>query len=112
MRKIILFVAFTGCFLSAQSQVQSGTLVESGRNLVGTADFNVTGTAEGTVIIELAVNRTGVVTSAKVIYDGTTIKSTPQIMKAQNRSKKLTFTPGTRYAEFEYVRVKYTYVKG
>jgi len=112
MRKFIALLAFTGFFLGAQAQVQGGTLVESGRKLVGAADFKVTGQSEGIVVIELAVNRTGNVTGAKVIYDETTIKSTPQVMKAQNSSKKLKFTPGTHYAEFELVRVKYTYVKG
>jgi hypothetical protein len=99
------------CAWVAQAQVQSGTLVESGRKQIGTASFTINGSVSGTVIIELAVNRLGEVTGAKVIPDGTTITSTPSVMKAQNASKKLKFTPGTHFAEFEHVRVKYTYKK-
>ena len=111
MRKWMIVAAFTGCALSAQAQVQSGTLVESGRKQIGTTSFTIQGAATGTVIIELSVNRKGDVTSAIVIPDGTTVTSTPSVMKAQNAAKKLKFTPGTHFAEFEHVRVKYTYKK-
>jgi len=111
MKKSILIFTFISCLSGLNAQVQSGTLVESGRVIVGTGAFTIESVAEGTVIVELAVNRKGEVTSSKIIPDGTTIVSTPQQMKAQNVSKKLKFTPGTRYAEFEHVRVKYTYVK-
>ena len=111
MQKWLIAVAFTGCILSAQSQVQSGTLVDSGRKVVGTADFKVVSATSGTVVIEVAVNRKGEVTGAKVIHDATTIKSTPSVMKAVNAAKKLKFTPGTVYAEFEHARVKYTYAQ-
>jgi hypothetical protein len=111
MRKWMIMVVFTGCVWSAQAQVQSGTLVESGRKQVGTASFTIQGTATGIVIVELAVNRKGEVTGVKVITEETTVVSTPSVMKAQNAAKKLKFTPGTHYAEFEHVRVKYTYKK-
>lgn len=112
MHKWIILAAFTGCVLGAQAQVQSGTVVESGRKVVGAAAYTIESATGGTVIVELAVNRKGEVTSAKVISEGTTITSTPALMKAQNAGKKLKFTPGTHFAEFEHVRVKYTYKKG
>jgi hypothetical protein len=111
MRKWMMVAAVMSCMWGAQAQVQSGTLVESGRKQVGTSSFTINGPVSGTVIIELAVNRLGEVTAAKVIPDGTTITSTPSVMKAQNAAKKLKFTPGTHFAEFEHVRVKYTYKK-
>lgn len=111
MRKWMMAAAIAGCAWGARAQVQGGTLVESGRKQVGTASFTINGSASGTVIVELAVNRVGEVTSAKVIPEGTTVTSTPSVMKAQNAAKKLKFTPGTHYAEFEHVRVKYTYKK-
>ena len=111
MRKWIVVAALWSCWLGADAQVESGTLVESGRKLTSTSAFTINGTVEGEVLLELSVNRKGVVTGAKVIADVTTVKSTPQVMKAQNAAKKLTFTPGTHFAEFEHVRVKYTYKK-
>lgn len=109
MQKAILVIAFAGFFFGAKAQVQSGTLVDSGRKLEGTASFTIDSKTKGTVLLELAVNRKGDVTGAKVIADGTSITSTPSVMKAQNAAKKLKFTAGTHYAEFEHVRVKYTY---
>jgi len=109
MRKWMLVAAVVSCVWGAQAQVQSGTLVDSGRKQVGPGSFTIESSTTGTVIVELAVNRKGEVTSAKVIPEGTTITSTPSVMKAQNAAKKLKFTPGTHYAEFEHVRVKYTY---
>lgn len=109
MQKSILVLAFVGSFFGAKAQVQSGTLVDSGRKLETTAAFSIESKTKGTVLLELAVNRKGEVTAAKVIADGTSITSTPSVMKAQNAAKKLKFTPGTHYAEFEHVRVKYTY---
>jgi hypothetical protein len=111
MRKWLIMVVFAGCALALNAQVQSGTLVTSGRKVLGTPSYTINGSASGTVIVELSVNRKGEVTGAKVIQEGTTITSTPSIMKAQNAAKKLKFTPGTHYAEFEQVRIKYTYAK-
>jgi cell division protein YceG involved in septum cleavage len=107
----MLMTAFAGCMFGVHAQVQSGTLVDSGRKQVGAGSYTINGTVSGTVIVELSVNRKGEVASAKVIPEGTTLSSTPSIMKAQNAAKKLKFTPGTHYAEFEHVRVKYTYKK-
>jgi hypothetical protein len=33
------------------------------------------------------------------------------VIRVVNKSKKLKFTPGTHYAAFEHVRVKYTCTK-
>lgn len=111
MHKWLMAAAFTSCIVAAQAQVQSGTLVDSGRKVVGTADFKIVGATSGTVMVEVSVNRKGEVTAAKVVHDETTITSTPSVMKAVNAAKKLKFTPGTVYAEFEHARVKYTYAK-
>ena len=108
-----LLSAFVVLLLTHTSQAQliSGSLMESGRDVIGKPDFKLTSKTDGTVVVELSVNRLGVVTGCRVIGEGTSIKSTPSVMNAQNASKKLKFTAGTRYAEFEMVRVKYVYVK-
>jgi hypothetical protein len=112
MKKLVLLTIAFLFYSQADSQVLTGTLVDSGRKLL-TADekFIIPGTFEGAVVVELAVNREGVVTGTKIIGEQSTIKSTPSRMKAENAAKKLTFTAGTRYAAFEHVRVKYTYTK-
>lgn len=109
MRKWIIAAACVAGTAGVKAQVQNGTLVDSGRKVQGTPSFRIDSASSGTVILEVAVNRKGEVTGAKVIQDGTTVKSTPSVMKAQNAAKLLKFTPGTHFAEFEHARVKYTY---
>lgn len=112
MKKILLLTIAFLSYSQADSQILTGTLVDAGRKLLTTSEnFTITNTIEGTVVVELAVNREGKVTGTKIIGDQSTIKSTPSRMKAENAAKKLTFTAGTRYAPFEHVRVKYTYTK-
>ena len=112
MLKQILFSAIVLGASVAFGQVQSGTLVDSGRKcLTASPNFQLDGSSEGTIVVELAVNREGVVTGTKIISELTTVSSTPLLMRAQNTAKKLTFTAGTRYAAFEHVRIKYTVKK-
>ena len=110
MKKLLLLTLTFLSYSQADSQILTGTLVDSGRKLLTTDEkFVLPATVDGTVVVELAVNREGIVTGTKIIGDQSTIKSTPSRMKAENAAKKLTFTAGTRYAPFEHVRVKYTY---
>ncbi len=112
MKKLLLLTIAFLSYSQAESQILTGTLVDSGRKLLTVNEkFIIPSAAEGTVVVELAVNREGIVTGTKIIGDQSTIKSTPSRMKAENAAKKLTFTAGTRYAPFEHVRVKYTYTK-
>lgn len=110
MKKLFLFALAFLSYFQADSQILTGTLVDSGRKLL-TADekFTIASAVDGAVVVELAVNREGIVTGTKIIGEESTIKSTPSRMKAENAAKKLKFTAGTRYAPFEHVRVKYTY---
>lgn len=108
MKRLILFATL---FFSVQSygQLLSGTAVESGRVITSETPLTITYKQAGTVTVEVAIDRTGKVTSAKVV-DAEGIKGTPALMPAQNAAKKLTFTPGTGFAKFEHARVKFTYV--
>lgn len=112
LKQFLLTAAFLGAFASF-GQIQGGTLVESGRKcLTQNPNFIIESSAsEGVLVVELAVNREGIVTGTKIIGEQSTLNSTPLIMKVQNASKKLTFTAGTRYAAFEHVRIKYTVKK-
>lgn len=110
MKKFLLLAIAILSYSQADSQVLTGTLVDSGRKLLSTTEnFTISSAAEGVVVVELAVNREGIVTGTKIIGEQSTIKSTPSRMKAENAAKKLKFTAGTRYAAFEHVRVKYNY---
>ncbi|MNJ86479.1 hypothetical protein D3C87_39780 [compost metagenome] len=110
MKKLFLFAIALLSYFQADSQILTGTLIDSGRKLLNTEEkFTITSATDGTVVVELAVNRDGIVTGTKIIGEQSTIKSTPSRMKAENAAKKLKFTAGTRYAPFEHVRVKYTY---
>ena len=109
MKKALLSILLCGFSSIGFSQVIGGTLVNAGRKLLNEASFNISSKTSGEVILELSVNPKGEVTSSKVIREESTISSTPLIMQAQNSSKKLKFTAGTHYEEFDHVKVKYTY---
>lgn len=113
MKKTSLLLLLFHITFNANSQVIPGGTLDSERKLLESASntFTILSTAtSGVVVVECAVDRDGKVTGTKTIGDKSTVKSTPSILKAENLAKKLTFTPGTKYAQFEQVRVKYTYV--
>lgn len=109
MKNLFLIALFTSSSFHFFAQVQSGDAVDSGRKIIGTPKFVIQSKTSGVVIIEVAIDNKGIVTSAKVV-EGTTIKSTPTVMTAQNEAKKLKFTAGTHYPAFQRARIKYTYV--
>ena len=87
-------------------QLIGGKLLDDGRKLISSETFQITDNNVGTIVYELAVNNKGIVTSAKLIPEGTTIISTPTRIKARNYVAKLKFEEGTYYPEFHFVRVK------
>jgi hypothetical protein len=110
MKTIILFMTL---FVSSFSfgQLISGTLMDEGRKLVTVTDFKVTDNNEGVLFYELAVNRKGLVTSARLLKEGTTVISTPTRIKVRNYLVTLKFEEGTYYPEFHHVKVKVTVKK-
>jgi hypothetical protein len=104
--KAILF--FMTLFVSSVSfgQLISGTLVDEGRKMVSTSDFKLIDNNEGVLFYELAVNRKGIVTSARILSEGTTVVSTPTRIKVRNYLMTLKFEEGTYYPEFHHVKVK------
>jgi hypothetical protein len=107
---LLSFLLFFSYF--AHTQVISGGSLDAERKLLdATASFTIeSASTKGHLIVECAVNRDGKVTGTRTLSDKSTVKSTPALMKAENLAKKLTFTPGTKYAPFEHVLVKYTFV--
>lgn len=113
MDYIKIFIAFFSfCFFATHSsaQLMSGSLLDEGRKMITSTDFKFKDVNSGVLIYELAVNRTGKVTSAKVIESGSTIGSTPTRVKVRNYLMGFTFQEGTYYPEFHHVRVKITVV--
>ena len=102
---LILFLSITGI---STAQIIGGTLVDDGRKMISTSNFTVTDSLyTGTVVMSLAVNRKGEVTSGKNIAEGTTITSTPIRIKVRNYAMKLKFEEAVYFPEFHYVTVKF-----
>lgn len=114
MKKTLLLICLSGVSLSAKSQIVSQGTLDANRKITNPTEISFTienSATQGHIVVECAVNRDGIVTSTKTIGDQSSLKSTPSIMKAENLAKKLKFTPGTVYAPFEHVRVKYSFTK-
>lgn len=108
----VLFIAFLIITNSYSfGQLLSGDLKDEGRKLLSTETFILEGRHDGTVVYELAVDRNGKVTSARLIGDQTTISSTPAQIEVYRHVMELKFQPGTHYPEFHHVVVKMTVVK-
>jgi hypothetical protein len=106
---LLLFLSIT-CMSTAQ--IVGGALVDDGRKLISPPNFTIVDSVySGTVVMSLAVNRKGEVTSGKVISEGTTIQSTPVRIKVRNAAMKLKFEESIYFPEFHYVTVKYTVKK-
>jgi hypothetical protein len=105
---LFLFMAFSGM---VYSQLVDGPIVTDKRPLTSTIGFKVIDNNEGVLFYELSVDRTGKVTSATLVKEGTTVISTPTKIKVRNHVMKLQFSAGTHYPEFHKVKVKITTAK-
>lgn len=107
MKKLVILF----CLISSSSfgQLISGSLVDEGRLLLNKSAFIIKGMADGFVKIELAVDRTGKVTSARMVE--TNLKSTPAKYELKNYVKTFTFEKGTHFPKFHHVVVKITMMK-
>ncbi len=111
MKALFLFLFLSVAYAST-AQITGGTLVDDGRKLISKSNFTITDSiCAGTVVMSLAVNRNGEVTSGKYITEGSTITSTPIRIKVRNYAMKLKFEEGVYYPEFHYVTVKFTVTK-
>jgi len=108
--KVLTSITFVLFSILANAQLLSGSLVDEGRKMTSNSTFVIEDSHEGAAVFELAVDREGKVTSAKLISDGTTVVSTPARIKARSHVMGYTFTPGTHFPQFQHVRVKVTLV--
>lgn len=109
--KSIIFIVFSLITTVSYCQLIDGTLVDEQRKLKTETNFKITDSNEGIIYYELAVNRKGMVTSAKLLREGTTVISTPTKILARNYAMSLLFEEGTHFPEFHHVRVKVTVAK-
>ena len=95
----------------AFSQLIDGSIVTDKRALISTIGFKLIDNNEGVLFYELSVDRTGKVTSATLVKEGTTVISTPTKIKVRNHLMQFKFEAGTHYPEFHKVKVKVTTAK-
>jgi hypothetical protein len=104
----------TFCFLlfsgASYSQMLRGSLMDEGRTILGTPEYTIDGISDGYADYELAVNREGDVTSARLIESS--LRSTPAKYEIRNHVVKFKFEKGTYYPEFHHVVVKITMIDG
>ncbi len=110
MKRISITLFFLLFLSTAQAQLISGTLIDEGRKLASPVTFILEDQNEGFIYYELAVNRMGEVTSAKLVDEGTTVVSTPSRMKVRDHVVKFKFDDATYYPAFQHVIVKITLV--
>lgn len=108
MKNLLVMIAFVLPVFSF-GQLMDGDLIDEGRKMISTSDFILYDGNEGVLFYELAVDRTGKVTSARLLSEGSTITSTPTRMKARNYLVTLQFEAATHYPQFHHVRVKVTF---
>lgn len=110
--KTLFLILFLGITWISSAQIMGGTLVDDGRKMISTSNFTVTDSLyTGTVVMSLAINRKGEVTSGKYIAEGSTITSTPVRIKVRNYAMKLKFEESIYFPEFHYVTVKFSVKK-
>lgn len=86
-----------------------GALLEEGRKLLTETNYTIEATKTGWATYELAVDRTGKVTSARLIDSNLT--STPSKMMVRDHLMKYTFQPGTYYPKFHHVQIRISTTK-
>ncbi len=107
--KTLLFTISLLFSFSTFAQIE-GALLKDNRKCT-TDKFELTSTINGKVLYDIAVDEHGKVTSAVLVSLGTTIKGTPNLMRAKNYAMKLEFEPGTKFPKFHHGIVTITFVK-
>ena len=109
MKLPILIISF---FLSYQASAQllTGDLLDENRKLETSTDFTLKDNNKGFVVCELAVDRTGKVTSIAFDLAATSVVSIPSKIKVRNYLNTFVFEKGNHFPAFHHVKVKITLV--
>jgi len=84
--------------------------MEERRPILDKPAYIIEGRVDGWVKYELAVDRKGKVTSARLVE--TNLKDTPAKIDTKNYVKTFRFKPGSYYPKFNHVVVKITMMAG
>lgn len=107
-----ILVVLIGMIISVPSWSQvSGDLKKDNRQLVSDHSFVMEGTHTGKIVFDISVNAKGEVTSAKIVENESTVKSTPAKIKAKNYVLKFEFQPGTWFPKYHQGRIVITMVR-
>lgn len=101
--KRVLFILFL-CLSSFSFAQMTGDLPTSGRKLLTPYSFKGEGTTAGVVVLDIAVNVDGKVTSTVVIPEESTIVSIPTLMKIKNEVRLLKFESGLQFPAYHHAK--------
>jgi len=109
MKKVV-FLLFILISYQSNAQLLSGDLVDESRKLITITDFTLKDPNKGFVVCDLAVDRTGKVTSIAFDLATTTVVSIPSKIKVRNYLNTFVFEKGNHFPAFHHVKVKITLV--
>jgi hypothetical protein len=108
--KLPILIIFFFLSYQASAQLLSGDLVDENRKLETATDFTLKDSNKGFVVCELAVERSGKVTSIAFDLAATTVVSIPSKIKVRNYLNTFVFEKGNHFPAFHHVKVKITLV--
>ena len=106
----ILIVLICLITLPCFAQVE-GDIKNDNRKLLSEQLFALQGTHEGVIVFKISVNAEGKITSADVVNEKTTIRSTPAKIKARNYVMGFEFEKGTWYPKYHQGEIRLKMVK-
>ena len=105
---VLFALIFTLMAFLANSQLLSGDLVDENRKLITETDFTLKSVNKGFVMADLAVDRTGKVTSITLDLAASNVVSIPSKIKVRNYLNTFVFEKGNHFPAFHHVKVKIT----
>jgi glucose/arabinose dehydrogenase len=107
--KLVITFLFTLTLSLSYSQLTGGDVLAEGRDVVPGSKFIAEGAHNGWVVMTLAVDREGNVTSAQL--KETNLKSSIDRMQMKKHAMALKFVSGTHFPKFHNAEVRITMLK-
>lgn len=104
MRYVVLVVMVLAA-VTGKAQM-TGEIKDDGRKMLTPFNYLLKGNQEGVIVVEIAVNIDGNVTSVQVIRNESTIVSIPTHMMVKEKIKTLKFEKGYHYPKFHRARLR------
>ena len=103
MKSLLLFICI--CITSVTYSQVTGDIIESGRKVSEEVNYDVKRSFYAKIVIDIAVNVKGEVTSAVLNKNASTKNSTPLTIECVGRAKKIKFEKGNHYPKFHNGKV-------